>query len=269
MRNKIKCIVVAIAVLLMAAPSYAAQKSQDELVKDLANPVAALISVPIQVNYDKKIGPGEYGSVWRVNVQPVVPFSLNSEWNLISRTIVPLIDQTDIPVEGEGKTGIGDIVQTFFFSPARPTSGGIIWAIGPVLLLPTATDEMLGSEKWGIGPSALVLKQKGSWTYGFLTNHIESVAGDSDRDDISLTLMQPFLSYATETKTSIGLSTESTYDWENEQWAVPVMLTVSQMLKVKEQIFTVGGGVRYWAESSDNGPKGWGSRVQVTFLFPR
>jgi hypothetical protein len=269
MKNKIKYIVVAIAVLLMAAPSYAAQQSQEELVKELANPVAALISVPIQANYDEKIGPDEDGSVWRVNVQPVVPFSLNSDWNLISRTIVPLIDQTDIPVKGEGETGIGDIVQTFFFSPARPTSGGVIWAIGPVLLLPTATDEFLGSEKWGIGPSALVLKQKDSWTYGFLTNHIESVAGESDRDDISLTMIQPFLSYATKTRTSIGLSTESTYDWEDEEWTVPITLTVSQMLKAGDQIFTVGGGVRYWAESTDNGPKDWGYRIQVTFLFPK
>jgi hypothetical protein len=102
-----------------------------------------------------------------------------------------------------------------------------------------------------------------------LANHIESFAGDSDRNDISATLVQPFVSYITKTKTTFGVNTESTYDWETKDWSVPVNFTVNQLLKIGDQIIQVGGGVRYWAESPDNGPEDWGLRLQVTFLFPK
>jgi hypothetical protein len=102
-----------------------------------------------------------------------------------------------------------------------------------------------------------------------LANHIWSVAGDDDRADVSATFVQPFLSYITKTHTTLGLNTESTYDWNAEQWSVPVNLTVNQLLKVGTQPIQLGGGVRYWAESPDNGPEGWGFRFQLTFLFPK
>ncbi len=243
--------------------------SDSDLAKKLANPVAALISVPIQANYDENIGASEDGSVWRTNIQPVIPFSIGSDWNLISRTIVPLISQDDIPVNGAGESGLGDISQSLFFSPKKPTANGLIWGVGPVLLLNTASDEALGAEKWGIGPTGVALKQAGPWTYGLLANHIESFAGEDDRGDVSATFIQPFVSYITKTKTTIGMNTESTYDWEAEQWSVPVNLTVNQLLKVGSQLFQVGGGVRYWADSPDGGPEDWGLRLQLTFLFPK
>lgn len=169
--------------------------------------MASLISVPIQANYDKDTGPYEDGSVWRINIQPVIPFMLNDNWNLITRTILPVIDQSDVPVDGMGESGIGDIVQSFFFSPKKPTPRGMIWGIGPVIMLPTASDEMLGTEKWGIGPTGVALKQAGPWTYGALVNHIESFAGYDDRADISATFIQPFLTYITKTKTTFALNT--------------------------------------------------------------
>ncbi len=263
-----KKIVLSILIaVFFAVPAVADDEA--ELAKKLSNPVASLISVPIQVNYDENFGPNEEGSVWRINIQPVIPITLNAEWNLISRTILPIIDQSDIPVEGSGESGIGDILQSFFFVPSKPTSGGMIWGVGPVFLIPTASDDALGAKKWAIGPTAVLLKQAGPWTYGALTNHIESFAGDDDRAYISASLIQPFLSFNTRTKTTIGLSTEATYDWNSEQWSVPISLTVSQMMKVGEQIFQIGGGVRYWADSPDNGPQDWGARINLTFLFPK
>ena len=245
--------------------------AQDEadLAMQLANPVASLISVPIQANYDDDFGLQDEGSMLRINVQPVIPFDIGEDWNLISRTILPLVDQSNIPAAGFSETGLGDTVQSFFFSPKAPTSGGWIWGVGPVLLLPTATDETLGSEKWGIGPTAVVLRQAGPWTVGALANHIESFAGESQRADISATFLQPFLTYVTSKQTTFAVNTESTYDWENEQWSVPINLTAAQLLKAGDQLFQIGGGIRYWVDGPDGGPDGWGFRLQVTLLFPK
>ena len=244
-------------------------ESDADLAKKLANPVAALISVPIQANFDQNIGLAEDGSVWRINIQPVIPISISDDWNLISRTILSVIDQQDIPVKGAGESGLGDIVQSFFFSPSTPTASGLIWGVGPVILAPTATENALGGEKWGIGPTLVVLKQAGPWTFGGLVNHIESVAGDEDRADISATFIQPFVSYITQTKTTIGLSLESTYDWKGEQWSIPVNFTVNQLLKVGSQIMQLGVGARYWADSPEGAADGWGGRLQLTLLFPK
>jgi len=262
-----KIFVIILIAIFLAVPALA--QDEAELAKKLANPVASLISVPIQANYDENVGPNEEGSVWKINIQPVIPITLNERWNMISRTILPIIAQDDVPFSGMGESGIGDIVQSLFFSPKEPTSGGIIWGAGPVFLLPTASDDALGGEKWGIGPTAVVLKQDGPWTYGALVNHIESFAGDDDRADVSATFFQPFLSYITKTKTTIGLNLESTYDWESEQWSAPINLTVNQLLKIGSQLIQVGGGVRYWADSTDNGAEGWGARPQLTLLFPK
>ena len=263
-----KHVLTSMTVAALAAMSAFGQDSA-EMAKKLANPVASLISVPIQANFDENIGPNEEGSAWSIQFQPVVPFALNEDWNLISRTILAVIDQQDVPTKGAGESGLGDTLQSFFFSPQVPTAGGIISGVGPALLLPTASDEMLGGEKWGIGLTAVALTQKGKWSFGGLMNHIESFAGEDDRPDVSATFVQPFLSYITKTMTTISLDSGSTYDWENEAWSVPVNFTVNQMLKIGPQIMQLGVGARYWADSPDGGPQDWGGRVQVTFLFPK
>jgi hypothetical protein len=181
------------AVALSALPD-GVSAADAGLAQKLANPVAALISVPFQFNYDNGIGPADDGSRSVLNNQPVIPFSFGEDWNIISRTIVPLVDQSDIFPGAGSQTGLGDTVQSLFLSPKAPTTGGIIWGVGPVFLLPTATDDLLGAGKWGIGPTGVVLRQQGPWTMDGLANHIWSVAGDEYRADVSQSFLQPFVS---------------------------------------------------------------------------
>lgn len=244
-------------------------ESDAELAKKASNPIAAMISLPMQLNYDKRLGANDEGEKWLLNIQPVIPFDLNPEWNLISRTVVPLLDQKDLAPGGAlDASGVGDITQSLFFSPKAPTSGGWIWGVGPVFLLPTASEKVLGSEKWGLGPTAVVLKQENGWTYGVLGNHIWSVGGEDQRNDISATYLQPFFGYTTRKFTTFMINTESTYDWKNSAWTVPINLTATQMLRIGGQPLTLQAGARYWAESPQGGPEGWGFRFAVTFLFP-
>ncbi|ARN20261.1 hypothetical protein [Piscinibacter gummiphilus] len=258
----------AAASLAAVTASAFAQHSDADLAKQLSNPVAALISVPFQLNYDERFGDARDGHKLYLNVQPVVPISLNSEWNMISRTILPIVDQHGVP-PGSNPSGLGDITQSLFFSPKAPGPGGLIWGVGPAFLLPTGSEPELTARKWGLGPTGVVLKQDGHWTYGALANHIWSVAGSDNRPDLSSTFLQPFLSYTTPTAWTYTLNTESSYDWKNEQWSVPLNAMVSKLVKFGDQRVSLGGGVRYWADGPDSGPHGWGFRLVVTLLFPK
>jgi hypothetical protein len=240
-----------------------------ELAKKLQNPIANLISVPMQNNWDFGIGPAN-AMKYTLNIQPVIPFTLNDDFNLITRTILPVI-YAQSPIKGGGDhSGLGDITQSFFLSPTK-TFGGWIVGAGPVMLYPSATDNALGSEKFGIGPTAVVLKQEKGWTYGMLANHIFSVAGDQDRPYISATFLQPFVSYTTKKFTTFGFTSESTYDWNNTQWTVPLTFTVSQLLKIGKMPVQFQFGPRYYAVRPNQPVTGpdWGLRFAVTFLFPK
>jgi hypothetical protein len=264
-----------LAVSALAQPAIAedasgAQKGGDAgLAQELSNPLADLMSIPIQMNYDRDIGPRDDGWKLQTNIQPVIPFHLNENWNVISRTIVPVIHQEDIYPAAGSQFGLGDINLSLFFSPKTPSTGGVTWGVGPVLLLPTASDELLGAKKWGAGPAAVALTTQGPWTVGFLANHVWSYAGDGDRPDISSTFLQPFAAYTWPSAWTVSLQSESTYNWKTEKWSVPINAAVSKLVRWGKLPVNLQAGVGYWAESPETGPEGFRFRLQATFVLPK
>jgi hypothetical protein len=238
-----------------------------ELARKLQNPIASLISAPIQSNWDFGIGAAN-AMRYTANIQPVIPFSIGQDWNLVSRTILPVIYAESPVIGGSNKSGLGDIVQSLFLSPKEPTNNGWIWGAGPVLLLPTSTDDALGTGKVGAGPTAVMLKQSKGWTYGLLANHIWSYAGQGSSAEVNATFLQPFVSYVTKTYTTFGVQTESTYDWAARQWTIPLVGQVSQLVKIGGQPVQFAIGAKYYADKPDGGPE-WGLRFSVTLLFPK
>jgi hypothetical protein len=247
--------------------AQAGEDDSAELAKKLTNPLSDLIIVPLENNFEFGGGPKDDGFRYTLKVQPVLPLSLNEHWNLISRTIIPIIDQHDM-IGTTHQSGLGDVLQSMFFSPKAPTHQGWIWGAGPVLLLPTATDDLLGVEKFAIGPTAIVLRQTHGWTYGMLFNHLWSVAGNGNRQDVSAAYLQPILDYTTKHHTTFGLSSESSYDWKRSQWTVPCIVNLSQLVKIGKLPLDLKLSGRYYVERPDGAPD-WGLRFTVTFLFPK
>jgi len=217
-------------------------ESAEDLAKKLSNPVTALISIPFQNNMDVDIGPIN-GSKNTLNFQPVVPITLSAKLNLITRFIIPIISQHNITFEGTTQNGLADAVVSAWFSPAEPKNG-VVWGIGPVFLVPIATNDMLGTKKFGVGPTALILKQSNGWTVGGLVNQIWSVAGDANRSDVSQMFIQPFMSFNWKSGAGLGLNAEITQNWILSTTKAFKNPTFTALTKLGTQIVSIGPYIR-------------------------
>src|SRR5205809_2657882 len=263
--------------------SSAEDAEADKLAKQLANPISSLISVPFQANEDFGYGPSHNGYKFTLNIQPVIRISISKDSNLILRTILPIVSQHDLfyvenvpkhlgfPAQNRSQDGLSDTTQSFFFSPKKPGPFGLVWGIGPALLYPTGTNDLLGTGTFSIGPTVVVLKQIGGLTAGGLMNQLWSVAIEEHRSSFSQMFLQPFIAYTLKTHTTFTLSTESTANWNNTpgdaKWTVPLIFQISQILKIGKQPISLQVGGKYYADSPRYGPD-WGVRFNLTLLYP-
>jgi hypothetical protein len=248
-----------------------AAPSAEELGKQLSNPIADLVSIPLQLNWEEGVGP-DNDLRFIMNFQPVVPFHITPNWNLIGRMIVPYVTQPALTPGGPTASGTGDIVASAFFSPVH-AKNGLTWGVGPVFNLPTTTNPLLGSGQWGIGPTFVILKQQGPWTYGGLVNQIWGIAdtGNVPRTDLNQMFIQPFCAFTTPHAVTYTIQSETTANWEasgGDRWNIPINVLVSKVTKLGPFPFSIGGGAGYFVDSPDGTGANWKLRAFFTLILP-
>lgn len=270
MKRQLVVAVIASSVVIVSARTGAAQQAGEaDLAKQVQNPVSSLISLPFQNNTN--FGIGEFDRTQNVlNIQPVIPVTVG-KWNLINRPILPVVYQPDITGESGGEFGLGDLTYQLFASPAN--AGALTWGVGPVLIIPTATDDALGSGKWSAGPTAVLVYIHGRVVAGAIAFNAWSFAGDSDEPDVNQFLFQYFINYNLKQGWYLVTAPIITANWEepsDDRWIVPFGGGVGKIHAIGRQ--KINGSVQaYWnAVKPDNvdGPD-WTLRLQLQFLFPK
>ncbi len=275
MRRKL-VLVLAASYLCSFVPSIADAQQQaaptadesEDLAKKLSNPISDLVSVPFQFNWQQNVGPFEL-TQFILNVQPVIPFTLNEDWKMIVRVIAPFIGQPPLLVDGEPAFGLGDTTNSFFFSPSK--TGSFTIGAGPVFVLPSTQDPTIGSGKWSAGPTVVALRQEGKWTYGALWNQVWSFSGDARREDVNQMFFQPFLAYQATKKLTLTVQSETTANWgaaDSETWTVPVNFQISKLSSFGTFPASYLLGYGFFPTHPDIGPT-WKIRAAIVILMPR
>lgn len=254
---------------ILALPILSQAEDESDLAKKTQNPVADLISIPFQNNMNFGLEPN-HRTQNVLNIQPVIPLNLTEDWNLITRTIMPVIKQPDLRTTSDDTWGVGDINMSLFFSPAK--SDGFTWGMGPILQFPTGTDEVLSSRKWAAGPAGVGLFIEGPWVVGLLANNLWSYAGNDDRKNVSQFLAQYFVNYNLPKGWYLTSSPIITANWNAEgqgnKWTVPVGGGFGKVFRLGKLPFN--GNVSAFSNvvRPDSGPD-WTFRVQLALLLPK
>jgi hypothetical protein len=247
-------------------PDAAETNESAELAQKLTNPLAALISIPIQNWFDFNLGPNKDGFRYTMEAQPVYPVQISNDWNLISRTTIPIVYQQNV-YGRTTQTGLGDSTESLFLSPVHTES--FIWGTGPIFLIPTGTNGLLSTRKFGIGPTAVVVKHMGHTNIGLLASHVWSVAGTDSHPSVSQTYAQPFVAYTTKKAWTFAMTSYDTYNWTAGRWTVIVNpIRISKLVKLGPQRLSVGGALRCTVASPQYQPKGCGLEFTFTPVYP-
>jgi hypothetical protein len=254
--------------LSLNIPAILLAQNESELAKKTQNPVADLISVPLQNNINFNVGP-ESKTQNILNIQPVIPMNLSKNWNWIHRIIAPVINQPPIAPGMGWEFGIGDIFYQGFLSPAKAST--TIWGVGPAISVPTASDEVLGTENWSAGPAAVVLRMPGRWVYGSLIYNVWSFAGDDDRKHVNQMLIQPFINYNFPGGWYVASAPIITANWNADSsdiWTVPIGGGGGKVFRIGKQPLNASIQGFYNVERPSSGAE-WTLRLQLQFLFPK
>lgn len=261
---------VGVVFLLLVAclPGLGQAQDDTQLAQKSQNPVADLISVPLENDLNFGVGPRQ-DLQYILQAQPVIPFRLNGDWNLISRTILPFVHQPELAPGFGDVSGLGDIVESLFLSPAKP--GKLIWGVGPILQFPSATNDALGQGKWGAGPTAVALTIQGPLLVGALVNNVWSFAGRDNRPDLNQMFIQPFVIYTFPGAWSVESAPAITADWKadrSNRWTVPLGAGVGKIVRVGKLPLGASVDAYYNVARPDYAAK-WQLRIRIQLLFPR
>ena len=280
MLSRYGCFIFCMIPVFFTSSAVSQEQSDADLAKQAQNPVANMISLPFQNNTNFGIGPDDDEVQNVLNIQPVIPVTINEKWNLITRTIIPILSQPDFYTSGDGGvTGLGDITLSTFFSPSD--SAKLTWGVGPMFLFPTATDgplggttegggDSLGSDKWGAGISVVGLMMPGKWVIGSLVSNLWSFAGSGDQD-INLFTWQYFINYNLPKGWYLTSAPIITANWEansDNTWTIPFGGGVGKLFRIGKQPINTQLSAYYNVEKPEFGPD-WQLRFQVQFLFPK
>jgi len=253
------------ATSLLASPAGA--DDLFDLAKKVANPLADLATAPALYNWDGHLGSDQEGTSNYVRFQPVLPLHVSEDWNVIARLYMPVIEEQNVDPGSGTDVGLAGVNMSFFLSPRATVAPDLTVGLGPVVGFP-ASESALGSEAWSLGPTAAIVWQPGSWTFGFLTRQLWSLAPAPGQAEINEIYLQPFMSYTTQDAWTFGINSESTYYWTDDEASVPINVSATKLFRLGGAALSVGPGVRYWVESPDSAAHGWGFRFETTLVFP-
>jgi len=270
MSSPIPCFLIVLAIcLVVSGPARAQDRSDDEnemLAKKLSNPISDLVSVPFEFNWQQKVGPLEL-TQFVLNVQPVIPFSLNKDWNLILRIVMPFVGQPPFFLGDLGEFGIGDTTTSFFFTPV--SHSGFMIGFGPAFITTQTTQPTISSGRYSVGPTAVAIEQTGPWSIGVLWNQVWSFAGDPRRSSVNQMFLEPFLSYQATKTITLTLKSEGTTNWNatTDNWTTPIFFQIGKLSKFGVFPASYQLGVGGFASHPTTGPK-WTFRGEVVVLLP-
>jgi hypothetical protein len=248
------------------AQSTSTSSATDDIARKLADPGAALISVPFQYNYLGSVGPGGDFHNQQLKIQPVIPF-VGEHGKFILRPILP-IQWNQFP---EDRSGTGDLfVQGYYIPKTAAEARGTEVGFGAAALLDTASHDSLGTGKYSLGPAFILVHKTRNWTLGALGNHVWSVGGDGDREDVSSTSVQPFVTRNLPHGWSVSMTSETSYNWKatsGDAWTVPLGATVSKVLHLGKTPLSLGVGGFYNVDRPQYANR-WSARFTVTLVFP-